>query len=95
MSAIPQIRDATHEFQLLINGQRTPGAATLDVINPATGKLLTTCARADKAQLDAAVAAAKSAFPAWAATPDRAAAGGPAEDRRCACRRAAPSSPGS
>ncbi len=69
MSAIPQIRDATHEFRLLINGQRTPGAATLDVINPATGKLLTTCARADRAQLDAAVAAAKSAFPGWAATP--------------------------
>jgi acyl-CoA reductase-like NAD-dependent aldehyde dehydrogenase len=70
MSAIPQIaRDTTHDFRLMINGQRTPGAATLDVINPATGKVLTTCARADKAQLDAAVAAAKHAFPAWSATP--------------------------
>lgn len=45
------------------------GAATLDVINPATGKLLTRCARADKAQLDAAVLAAKNAFPAWSTTP--------------------------
>jgi acyl-CoA reductase-like NAD-dependent aldehyde dehydrogenase len=42
---------------------------TLDVINPATGRLLTRCARAGKAQLDAAVAAAKLAFPAWSATP--------------------------
>ena len=30
---------------------------------------MATCARADKAQLDAAIAAAKNAFPAWAATP--------------------------
>ena len=70
MSAIPQFpRDATHQFKLLINGQLVPGAATLDVINPATGKPLTTCARADKAQLDAAVTAAKNAFPAWSSTP--------------------------
>lgn len=39
------------------------------MINPATGKLLTRCARADKAQLDAAVLAAKNAFPAWSTTP--------------------------
>lgn len=70
MSAIPKIpQDATHEFRLLINGQLVPGAATLEVINPATGKRLTTCARADKAQLDAAVAAAKSAFTSWSVTP--------------------------
>lgn len=54
---------------MLINGQLVAGAATLDVINPATGKLLTRCARADKAQLDAAVLAAKNAFPAWSTTP--------------------------
>ncbi len=53
----------------MINGQLVAGAATLDVINPATGKLLTRCARADKAQLDAAVLAAKNAFPAWSTTP--------------------------
>lgn len=52
----------THEFRLTINGRPTPGASTLDdVINPATGQLLTTCARADKEQLDEAVAAAKAA----------------------------------
>src|ERR1700735_3454985 len=59
----------TPEHQLLINGKRTPGASTLDVINPATGKLLTRCARANQAQVDEAIAAAKQAFPGWAATP--------------------------
>ncbi|MGA8709126.1 MAG: aldehyde dehydrogenase family protein [Steroidobacteraceae bacterium] len=70
MSANPKVVQAElPDYQLIINGRRTAGAATLDVINPATGKLLTRCARADKAQLDAAVAAAKQAFPAWSATP--------------------------
>jgi acyl-CoA reductase-like NAD-dependent aldehyde dehydrogenase len=57
------------EYPLLINGRLVAGAMTLDVINPATGRSLARCARADKAQLDAAVAAAKLAFPAWSATP--------------------------
>jgi acyl-CoA reductase-like NAD-dependent aldehyde dehydrogenase len=67
--AAPQRTIVSRWVELLINGKRTPGASTLDVINPATGKLLTQCARADQAQVDAAVAAAKQAFPAWAATP--------------------------
>jgi acyl-CoA reductase-like NAD-dependent aldehyde dehydrogenase len=70
MSANPKmLQGASPEYHLLINGQLIAGATTLDVINPATGKLLTRCARADKGQLDAAVAAAKAAFPAWGATP--------------------------
>ncbi len=70
MSANPKDAPlAGHEFQLLIDGRLTAGAALLEVINPATGKTLTHCARADKAQLDAAVAAAKRAFPAWSGTP--------------------------
>jgi len=70
MSANPRIvEEQTHDFRLLIDGQLTAGAATLEVINPATGKPLTRCARADKAQLHAAVAAAKAAFPAWSAAP--------------------------
>jgi acyl-CoA reductase-like NAD-dependent aldehyde dehydrogenase len=56
-------------FNLLINGQLMPGAMTLGVVNPATGKVFATCGRADKAQLDAAVAAAKAAFPTWSRTP--------------------------
>lgn len=55
-------------YKLLIDGQLVDGAATLDVINPAEGKVLATCPRADVAQLNQAVAAAKKAFPAWSAT---------------------------
>jgi len=54
------------EFNLLINGRLTPGALGMDVINPATGEVLTTCPRADAKQLDTAVQAAKAAFPGWA-----------------------------
>jgi acyl-CoA reductase-like NAD-dependent aldehyde dehydrogenase len=54
------------EFNLMINGRLTPGALSMDVINPATGEVLTTCPRADAKQLDIAVQAAKAAFPAWA-----------------------------
>ena len=59
------------EFKLLIDGKLVPGAATLDVINPATEEVLAVAPRADKAQLDQAVAAAKAAFPSWSATPIR------------------------
>lgn len=70
MSANPKLENGTtHDFRLLINGRLTPGASTLEVINPATGKLLTTCARADKSQLDQAVAAAKTAFLTWSMSP--------------------------
>src|SRR5277367_6489676 len=69
MSANPKTMHDTHTFNLTIDGKSTPGATTLEVINPATGKILTKCARADKAQLDQAVAAAKKAFPQWSATP--------------------------
>src|SRR6516164_3506653 len=60
-----------HDFRLLINGRLVKGASTLDVINPATGRTLTAAPRADRAQLDQAVAAAKAAFPTWSATPLR------------------------
>jgi acyl-CoA reductase-like NAD-dependent aldehyde dehydrogenase len=59
------------DFRLLIHGKLVEGAGTLDVINPATGRILTAAPRADQAQLDQAVAAAKTAFPAWSATPLR------------------------
>lgn len=52
-------------FQLLINGKLTPGASSMDVINPANGQVIAECPRADENQLNAAVAAAKAAFPAW------------------------------
>src|SRR5262245_21201196 len=56
-------------FRLLIGGKLVPGAMTMDVVNPATGQPFTQCPRADAAQLDEAVAAAKRAYPAWSATP--------------------------
>ena len=59
------------EFKSLINGKLVPGVARLDVINPATEEVLAEAPRADRAQLDEAVAAAKAAFPAWSATPLR------------------------
>jgi acyl-CoA reductase-like NAD-dependent aldehyde dehydrogenase len=55
------------DFRLLIGGKLVPGAATFDVINPATEQVVAACPRADLAQLNQAVAAAKTAFPAWAA----------------------------
>ena len=64
-------QDAMSEFRLLIGGKLAEGAGTLDVINPATGRVLTTAPRADQGQLEQAVAAAKAAFPSWAATPLR------------------------
>ena len=60
-----------NDFRLLIDGSLVKGAGTLDVINPATGRTLAAAPRADRAQLDQAVAAAKTAFPAWSATPLR------------------------
>lgn len=56
-------------YQLLIDGKLVDGATTLDVIDPASGKVFATCARADAAQMDTAIAAAKRAYPGWAALP--------------------------
>jgi len=55
----------TMAFKLLIDGDLVDGADRLAVINPGTGEPFATCARADAAQLERAVAAAKRAFPAW------------------------------
>jgi acyl-CoA reductase-like NAD-dependent aldehyde dehydrogenase len=57
------------QYKMLINGKFVDGAATLDVVNPATEEVFATCARADLNQLNEAVAAAKAAFPAWSKTP--------------------------
>src|ERR1700676_4529470 len=57
------------DFSLLIDGKMVPGDLTMPVLNPATEEVLAQCPRASKTQLDSAVAAAKAAFPGWAATP--------------------------
>ncbi|MCR9278755.1 MAG: aldehyde dehydrogenase family protein [Pseudomonadaceae bacterium] len=56
-------------YKLLINGELTDGAQTMDVVNPATEQTLAVCPRADEAQLNEAVAAAKAAFAGWSETP--------------------------
>ena len=57
------------DYRLLIGGALVAGDATMEVVNPATEEVLAVCPRASEAQLDAAVAAAKAAFPGWAKTP--------------------------
>jgi len=56
-------------YPLLIDGKLSEGDLSLDVLNPATEEVVATCARASRAQLDAAVDAAAAAFRSWAATP--------------------------
>ncbi len=68
MNAQPQ-SDTSSEFRLVIDGRLVAGASTFDVINPATEQVLARCPRANLAQLHEAVAAAKAAFPTWAARP--------------------------
>ncbi|UBU47504.1 CoA-acylating methylmalonate-semialdehyde dehydrogenase [Cobetia amphilecti] len=62
---------ATNAIHHFINGQVTRGdsSATQDVFNPATGKVTGQVALARNSDVDAAVAAADAAFPAWADTP--------------------------
>lgn len=55
------------EYKLLIDGALKLGASSFDVINPATEQPVASCPKADMAQLNEAVAAAKRAFPAWSA----------------------------
>lgn len=54
-------------YHMTINGLAVTGNSTFDVINPADKSLLAACPQASLAQVDEAVAAAKAAFPAWAA----------------------------
>ncbi len=59
------------ELGHFIGGKRIAGKSGRhgDVFNPATGEVTTHVAFADSSEIDAAVAAAREAFPAWAATP--------------------------
>jgi acyl-CoA reductase-like NAD-dependent aldehyde dehydrogenase len=55
-------------YKLLINGEMVDGDLSMDVLNPATEEKIADCPRASESQLNAAVAAAKAAFPAWSKT---------------------------
>ncbi|GAA2881301.1 aldehyde dehydrogenase family protein [Pseudonocardia halophobica] len=59
-----------HEPKLYIDGRWAPGGgADLDVENPVTEEVTGRITQASTDDVEAAVAAAKKAFPAWAATP--------------------------
>jgi len=60
---------ALPETRMLIGGELVQGDAMLDVINPAIGAPFITVSRASQAQAEQAVAAARGAFPEWAALP--------------------------
>jgi acyl-CoA reductase-like NAD-dependent aldehyde dehydrogenase len=53
------------DFTLTIDGEGVAGSSTLDVINPATGRVFASCPAAGREELDRAVDAARRAFPAW------------------------------
>ena len=70
------------ETQLLIGGKWVEaGNGTYDIINPATEQVVGQAPNASVADAEAAAAAAREAFPAWAATPVERATG-PAEEGR-------------
>jgi 5-carboxymethyl-2-hydroxymuconic-semialdehyde dehydrogenase len=52
-----------------INGKPVQSTTTFDTINPATQQVLEQVAVGGEAEVNAAVAAAKAAFPAWAGKP--------------------------
>ena len=56
-------------YTMTIGGQAVSGATSFDVLNPATGQVIGSAPDCTPEQLDAAVAAARKAFPAWSATP--------------------------
>ncbi len=53
----------------LIAGREVESAEVFETLNPATGEVLAEVASGGAAEIDAAIAAAKAAFPRWAATP--------------------------
>ena len=56
-------------IQHLINGRAVAGRERFETVNPATLEVLAETSRGGADEVNAAVAAAKAAFPAWAATP--------------------------
>ena len=56
-------------YAMMIDGNRVSGGPTFDVVNPATEAVIASVPDATRDQLDAAVHAARAAFPGWAATP--------------------------
>uniref|UniRef100_UPI0035CC319B aldehyde dehydrogenase family protein n=1 Tax=uncultured Sphingomonas sp. TaxID=158754 RepID=UPI0035CC319B len=59
--------DFTAPYALTIDGKRVETNASFDVFNPATNEVLAQAPEGTAAHMEAAIAAAKAAFPAWAA----------------------------
>ena len=57
------------QIQHLINGKSVASANTFETLNPATQEVLAEVAAGGQAEVNAAVAAAKEAFPKWAGLP--------------------------
>ncbi|MAI51252.1 MAG: aldehyde dehydrogenase [Rhodobiaceae bacterium] len=57
------------DYKLLINGALVDGAATMQVLNPATEEVLADCPTASEAQLNEAVESAQAGFQIWKNTP--------------------------
>lgn len=56
-------------YAMLIDGKLDSGSAQFDVLNPANEQVIASVPDASPADLDRAIAAARAAFPGWAATP--------------------------
>ncbi len=65
MSHIISISDFEVDTRHWIGGERVASAATFDDVSPVDGSLLGQVSRGGKVEADAAVAAAKAAFPIW------------------------------
>jgi len=57
------------QIQHLIDGKAVPSESYFETLNPATQEVLAEVARGGEREIDAAVAAAKTALPAWAGRP--------------------------
>jgi 5-carboxymethyl-2-hydroxymuconic-semialdehyde dehydrogenase len=69
MRRSPVERTKTVQIQHLINGTAVASAEYFDAVNPATQEVLAQVARGGEKEIDAAVGAAKAAFPRWASRP--------------------------
>ncbi len=61
--------DFDRDYAMLIGGQLYNGSSRFDVLNPATEQVIASAPDAAQTDLDRAIAAARAAFPGWAATP--------------------------
>lgn len=57
--------NASRDYTMTIDGAGAAGTRSFDIVNPATGEILARAPDATEKDLDAAVAAARNAFPAW------------------------------